>query len=272
MRKLLSPVATLALTFACSMAVAAPATLIYINNGAGDIYSYDPGNSYAETLVKTGTGAFSISSGPLGSTLYLQSGGQLKTLDLGTNAISTVGGSVPGNALGEGRDGFIYAGSGMDLYKVDPTTGVSTLIGAGANGYAGDIAVDPTDVAKMYGAVSTGLGTQLALVDKATGLQSLIGAFGNTISGDIWGLGFALDGTLYAAGSGGFIYTVDKTTGAATSVYNLGYAAFDMATQPFDRPENQVPEPGSLALMAAALLGLAGLHRTRQQRGLRHTA
>ena len=248
-------------------ASAAPTTLIYINSSGGALFSYDPGNSYAETLIAGSTGAFSISSGPAANTIYIQSGaGKLSTYDLINNVQSGGVGSVPGNALGEGRDGFLYAGSGTALYRVNPVTGVSTLIGSGTNGYAGDLAVDPTDLTVLYGAVNAGGGVALVKVNKTTGAQSAPLSFGLLSGTSIFGLGFALDGTLYAAGpiaGGGEIYTVNKTTGLATAVHTVSYSPFDMATQPFAVNESTVPEPMTFALVA---LGFAGLAFSRRKK------
>ncbi len=203
-------------------------------------------------MIARSTGAFSISSGPLANTLYLQMGsyfsaGPLKTLDLVSRTLRHVGGDVPGNALGEARNGFLFAGSGVETYRIDPTTGRSTYIGDGDYPYAGDFAVDPTTNV-LYGSVSGRRGVTLVTVDRATGRQTQVGPLG--LARDIWGMGFSLNGELFAAGPSGSgrgtIYAVNKATGGATAARALSFEPFDMATQPYVRPEHEEwpPAPG----------------------------
>jgi hypothetical protein len=166
--------------------------------------------------------------------------GPLQTYDLTTNAMAAVGGNIDGNAFGEGRDGFLYAGAGYSLYRVNPASGASTHVGDGNWGYAGDLAVDPlTDV--LYGAVNGQWGVTLVTVNRTNGAQTTVGLLG--VTGDIWGLGFSGNGTLFAGGPDGngrgAIYQINKSTGAAGMVRSLSYEPFDMATQPYTVPEDQ---------------------------------
>lgn len=263
-----------------SSAHAIPTTLIYINDSAGAIYAYDAANAYSETLVAAAatTRAFSMSSGPAANTLYIQQDdGDLLTYNVVTHATTYIGGNVLGNAFGEGRDGSLYSGTQFGgFYKVNPSNGVSMAAGGSPYGYAGDLAVDPTDLGSMYAAISYSNAVALARVDKSNGMHTIIGSFGLGSGASIFGLGFSLDSTLYATGptaAGGGIYTVDKTTGAALHVRSLSYTPYDMATQPFDvsesevpvtqAPPAQVPEPAPLALTAVGLLALALRKRAR---------
>src|SRR5256885_8539941 len=137
-KRVISKVAAVLFAAGVTTAHAGPTTLIYVNDySGGKIYSYDAGNSYAESLVASIPAVFSMSSGPAANTLYMQRGTGLYTYDLVANTQTTVGGFLTGNALGEGRDGSLYAGNGSTLSRVNPNTGFSTTIGSGAYGYAG---------------------------------------------------------------------------------------------------------------------------------------
>jgi len=301
-------------------------TLIYINDGlTGDLWEYDSGNNYSERLVGTyGTtvdvpgfgpffgAAFSISSGPAANTIYYTSyngtGYGLSTVDVVTGDSADIGGNVAGNTLGEGRDGWLYTSSGgADLVRVNPATGATVVVGTGTYGYAGDIAVDPTNNQDMYGAVMVpgttviatydygngqvyeqydSLGVALVRINRFTGAQTLVGMTGVGVSADpmgspasIFGLGFALDGTLFATGPttstydpgtqtysySSTIYTIDTLTGLATAVHSVNYAAYDMATQPYATQETPIDNPpafqppGTGAVPEPMTLGLVGL-------------
>jgi hypothetical protein len=229
-------------------------TDIYINDVGGTIYQYNSADWNIENVIVRNTGAFSISSGPAANSLYLQLAslnsqngydGPLAVYDLVNHTTTSIGGDVPGNAFGEGRNGYLYSGSGASLYRVDPANGATVYVGDGPYGFAGDIAVDPTSNV-MYGAVSGPYGVTLVTIDRNSAGQAVVGPLG--VLGDIWGLGFSGDGTLYATGpdgsGGGAIYHIDKSTGTANQARALNYEPYDMATQPYNVPEDQHPDLG----------------------------
>ncbi|MDH5589606.1 MAG: PKD domain-containing protein [Gemmatimonadota bacterium] len=72
-----------------------------------------------------------IEFGPDGTTLYaIDRTGTLSTLDLMTGAVTSVGATVPAEALAYDPDtGTFITGSGQFLYRVDPATGAATRLG-----------------------------------------------------------------------------------------------------------------------------------------------
>ncbi|HVY60611.1 MAG TPA: hypothetical protein VHF22_03110 [Planctomycetota bacterium] len=239
---------------------AQPFIHIYTNSSDGTIFEYDITDWSKETVVVRGTGAFSISSGPLANTLYLQlasSGfpyGPLTTYNLVTHQWGNEYGGVNGDAFGEGRNGLLYSGDGVSFYSVDPASGSSRYVGDGQYTDAGDIAVDPTTTV-MYAAVYGPRGISLCTVNRGTGAQAIVGSLG--VSGDIWGLGFSDNGNLFACGpngqGGGAIYQIDKGSGHATAVKSLSYEPYDMATQPYSVPEDQWPSQAPAGVAAGGV-------------------
>lgn len=140
-----------------------------------------------------------------------------------------------GNAIGLalGPDGFLYAVTASvaavpkSLYKIDPTTGASTLVGPlGLSGtlLEGDLAFDPSGT--LYG-----ISNQISFftVDLNTGAATSLPNVGN-FNADYSYLAFHPGGTLYALDNGASAglfpnlwQTVDPSTGAIATSQGKSY-------------------------------------------------
>jgi hypothetical protein len=113
-----------------------------------------------------------------------------------------------------------------DLYKIDPSTGVATLIGPiGFNGVTGlSFAPDGT----LYGTCRDPLigDALLITIDMMTGAGTAVGRVATTGTGQ-WSvpdISFRSNGVLYGYGDGpDQLITIDRTTGQGTAVGPTGY-------------------------------------------------
>ena len=121
---------------------------------------------------------------------------------------------------------------GTTLFVVDSDTGASTLVGA--YGVTGVLAQAFSPNGTLYAIFNAGsTSAQLATVDIHTGAATAIGSSAGV---PLEAMAFGPDGTLYA---GNFnpgtnnLYTINRSTGAATLVGPLGFAnIMDMAWDP----------------------------------------
>lgn len=195
---------------------------------------------------------FNAAGGPLANTPYVTSGASLYLYDFAANTASLIGGSVPGNSMG-GAGGTLYSGAGGSLYSVNQSNGISTLIGSGSGGYAGDLAgIGST----LYGSIVAGSGSSLVKVNQLTGAQSVIATYP---SQQFWGLASTADGRLFG-GTGSSIYQINPVSGAITFHMNVNVAggAYDMASEVL-----QVPGPGVLA--GCGVCGFLAARRRRRR-------
>jgi hypothetical protein len=198
---------------------------------------------------------------------------QLYSLDSTTYAATSVGGFGGGisemNSLTFGSDGTLY-GAGYstgNLYRINPTTGVATVVGATGYNPAGDLAFAGSNLYLVAD-------TKLVLVNTTTGAGTLVGDLGFT---NIYGLA-SPDGTnLYAVGDNK-VYSINKATGAATylSTWNGNANGFQLANgatstsfatpPPNPPPPPAVPEPATYGLMGSGLaLGVLAHKLTRRK-------
>ncbi len=112
----------------------------------------------------------------------------------------------------------VYVGdNGGNIYTVNTSTRVATLLGSTGVGEMTDVAVDPSG--NLWGINFSNLYT----INSSTGSATLVGALG---SGSFNALVFDSAGVLYSAGASTSLYTVNTSTGAATSLPNsMGYTS-----------------------------------------------
>lgn len=139
--------------------------------------------------------------------------------------------------------GLTSTGVTDNLFTVNTTTGVGTLIGA-TSGFMGiqGLAFSPLDMLFAWD-VGAGLLTIDPLTGVATDVNPAVGSTAN-----IQTLAFAPDGTLYGASND--LFTIALATGATTLVGSGGYT--DVRGMEF--LVNPIPEPQTYTLVA---LGLA---------------
>lgn len=119
------------------------------------------------------------------------------------------------------------------IYEINPTNGdLSNIVQVTMTGFtvtnALGLATDPT-TNTMYAVLQTGSGSanrRLATIDPTTGAATDIGSIGIGISS----ITFRADGTLWAVSGDGAtppetLFTLNKTTGAATQQFALGNGA-----------------------------------------------
>lgn len=103
------------------------------------------------------------------------------------------------------------------LFSINPDTGASTLIGnTGIPGM--------TDIARSAdGAVFASTFGQLFTVSPTTATTSMVGVFA-PVPLNIVGLEFAASGELFGVSSSGGVFQINRNTGAATPLFNSGFA------------------------------------------------
>jgi hypothetical protein len=205
----------------------------------GNLYTTDSATAATTLIGNTGIIPFDIAFSPSGQLYGVDQGSALYKINATTAASTLVGNT---NAFINGLDfrsnGVLY-GSGEDnLYTIDTSTGVATLVGSNGGLYqsAGDIAFAPDDSLYM-----TTDSNQLVKLNTATGAATLVGAIGFF---NVYGIDF-IGNTLYGITDGGQLLTVDTTTGAGSLVTaaTTGFSCGGSSVNP-------VPEPGSLALLS----------------------
>jgi hypothetical protein len=199
-------------------------TLFAVGSGVGDGTSHLYQISDYATAPKavdigsTGTLLTAIAISQQGEAAYGVTGSELYSVNLTSGKASAIGslGTTGINALAISASGTLY-GMGSkttDLYTINPTTGHATVVFDTGYTSAGDLAFDTNG--DLYLTTSVDL-VRIALSDdKATdvGLLGVSNMFGLAV--DSTGGMYGAEGAL--GGAKAILFTINKTTGAATKI------------------------------------------------------
>jgi hypothetical protein len=241
----------------------ASASPIYIESGGNRLYVIDSDTGGSTLIGPFGvTGVLAQAFSPDGILYAIYNGGSalahLATVNLQTGTATPVGGAagVPLEAMAFGPDGTLYAGNfnTNNLYTVNLTTGAATLLGPLGFGGIMDMAWDPY-TSTMYAIASLCAGSSLYSINLATGAGTLV----TPIPGDNCLMALEVDaaGRLLATTFAGAspLFQINPITGSLTNFGNTGLASTMGAAGV------AAPEPSSVLLFGAGLIGLAAIVR-----------
>jgi hypothetical protein len=185
-------------------------------DGSGAFHSISPYGGPVELIAPSnGTVYFDVAI--LGGRWFgIDGAGTLAELFPMTNEVKVAHPAPAANSLGAGPDGKLYAAS-LDVYRIDPDTGVATTLGSLPPGYqsSGDVAFL---AGKMYVSTDGPCGGALVQFDPGTGTSVVLGGDG---LGCVYGLA-ATATTLFILNCDGKVGTFDPTTGIAHVLSTTG--------------------------------------------------
>lgn len=272
----------------------ASALAVYGVTSANSLVRFDsatPGTidtTVAVTGLNAGASLLGIDFRPVDGLLYgVSSDSKLYTINLTTGAATSIG-AAGAFALSGSSFGFdfnpvpdrIRVTSDADQnLRLNPNNGTLASTDTPLAYAAGDAnaGLNPNIVGSGYtnsfnGTLSTtlygidsGLDILVTQIPPNTGTLNMVGALGfNTtdlVGFDIFFLGNLAFASLTAVGGSSSFFSINLGTGAATAIGSIGNGLLisDIAIQ-------QVPEPGTLSLLAGALLGSFFVRRRRQRK------
>jgi len=271
MRKLIGIVAALALI---GGGVAQAVPIVGIDVNTGDLYDINPltGASTLRTTTGLPTGKiYGACTSPVMNQIYATEGSSpttLYTVDVNSGAATAIGTASGASSRIDGlacdvANNILYGSDDANLYIVNPTTVVNTLVGA--FGVSSMFGLTYVPGQGLYGADS--VTNLLYQINTSTAAITAIGGPLITGGGQIVDIAYdPTSGRLIGTANGlpwpGFgVYDINMGTGVATLLnqqvpHMLGAAEINT-------PQVNIPEPATVSLLGLGALALARRRRRR---------
>jgi hypothetical protein len=270
-RNLAIAMSLLAGIFYVSVRNAAADQLGFAVDATGSLYSVDLTTATATPIGSTGQLIEGLAISPQGSLFGTDFLGNLFSVSRTTGASTLIGNTGVGDIEGLSFNGttligtnFSNLGGPTTVYAINTTTAVPTAVTSFSQGPVRAMAVvnpNTIDVAS-----DSPVSQSLVQVNLANGTNMVLGQLPSAGAALIAALNFGSDGTLYALDPFGNEFII-ASNGAGTLVGNTGGQNWLDLTMASTTLPGAVPEPGSMALLLTAALGLISVRAWQRSGG-----
>ena len=283
MRPTTPPLVTLGFFLLCGSAVAQERPILGVLDGfgtdAGALVNINPDNGAAfaigTPIPGVGlTGVATLNNGQLVASTEELSGSRLLGVDAESGSAVIIGPLLDGaqplfvvDLSVNPVDGLLYGiafsttappNNNNFLYRIDPATGASTLLGVATTVSGGQMAIAFTSDGVLHGSVANA--PQLYTLSTTNGAAATAVSLGSAVGSS--GLGALPDDSLIlaeccGASVGENIFTANSTTGVDALLGDSQRRVMDITLGPLPVPVTEVPTLGNVGAVTLALLLLS---------------